>query len=68
MKIVLALGLLLAVTTCGQDRADPRDASRPAKAEASPSYQGLDSGAEPLHSAFEADRGKIRAVFLVSPT
>jgi len=68
VKIALALGLLLAVTTCGRDRADPADASRPATADVSPSYRVLEPGAEPLRSAFEADRGKIRAVFLVSPT
>jgi uncharacterized lipoprotein YmbA len=46
---------LLALAACG--------ATAP-----NPGYQVLDARAEPLRTAFNQARGKVRAIFLASPT
>lgn len=35
---------------------------------AQPPYQTIDGSAEPLRTAFNDARGKVRAIFLASPT
>lgn len=46
--------LLLPAVACGGGRTVP--------------YEVLNAASEPLRSQFEADSGKVRAVFLASPT
>lgn len=69
MRAGLLLALAAIVSACG---AGPDDASEPEAASetagAAPSFREIGPDAEPLRSAFEADRGKVRAIFLVSPT
>lgn len=55
MKSLLPLALLL-LTSCGGGSQVPS------------SLQSLDGGVEPLRSAFDAATGKVRAIFLASPT
>lgn len=39
-----------------------------AAAGSEPSYQTLDAKGEPLRAAFDQAEGKVRAIFLASPT
>lgn len=50
----LCMMSLLALVACGANASDP-------------GYQVLDAKAEPLRTAFNEARGKVRAIFLAAP-
>lgn len=59
-RIGVLLPMLVALTACGGRGGGEH--GRP------DSYQRLDGGLDSLRSAFTADSGKVRAIFLASPT
>ena len=66
LALVALAGLGAACGSGFDDEERPAEA-RPAD-EAGPAYRPVGLDAEPLRSTFEDDRGKVRAIFLVSPT
>lgn len=68
MRVPLAVAGIALVSACARGGDGLNEADAPALSDTEATYAVIRANGEPLRSAFEAARGKVRAILLVSPT